>query len=128
MRGVCSECQTEHDVEHDRHGHWVMCAHEMCGQRCRGSGYGPEVVFDGAGGLTDVAEAEILDFYGVDSIAELVDQEGNNMMDSVVDAFCTECGAYADSLEPDYRGGLCEECGANAVASLTEIVLFGGLA
>lgn len=68
---------------------------------------------------------QILDFYDVADVGELIEQESAMLNDSLVDAFCANCGEYYDQLEPDASGITCPECGEHAVASLLEILLFG---
>jgi hypothetical protein len=68
---------------------------------------------------------EILDFYNVSNLSELIAQEDYQLSDSVIDAFCQECGEYYGQLEPDATDVECPCCGEPAVASLLEILLFG---
>jgi len=55
---------------------------------------------------------------------QILETEQDQLMDSVQDGFCTECGAYYGSVEPDAEGYHCEDCGENKVKSLTMILLF----
>lgn len=66
---------------------------------------------------------EILEFYGVANFAELIEQEETQILSSVQDGFCQQCGAFYGSVEPDAQGYHCEECGKDRVASLQCIVL-----
>jgi len=72
---------------------------------------------------TDVRR-KIFDFYGVDNLDELLDQEDYQFTDSVVDSFCLSCGEYCGGVEPDARDYYCEHCGDDNVSSLVEIFIF----
>ena len=46
MLGVCSQCQTSgHELERLPSGHLVLAEHELCGERCKGSGMSPETTY-----------------------------------------------------------------------------------
>ena len=67
---------------------------------------------------TRMATLRILEFFGVESSNEVIEQEGQQLNDSVMDGFCAACGAYFGFVEPDADGYHCEECGQDTVSSL----------
>jgi|GEM_PF-6451624 len=73
--------------------------------------------------LTDPARQEIFGFYDIENVDELLDQETNQMMDSVMDGFCLQCGSYFGAVEPDARGYHCDNCDQDSAASLVEIFI-----
>jgi len=50
-----------------------------------------------------------------------------DLLDSVMDGVCRECGEVTYPHEPDAVDNWCECCGANAVASVLELALDQGL-
>jgi hypothetical protein len=47
------------------------------------------------------------------------------LYDSVHPGICLACGEESDSVEPDARAYTCQECGADRVYSLGELVFMG---
>ena len=58
--------------------------------------------------LLELCEAE-----GFENIESLLEA---SIYDSVCPGICMECG-YTAEMEPDQRGGYCEQCGKNKVVS-----------
>ena len=67
---------------------------------------------------TRMATLRILEFLDVESCTDLVEQEGQQLRDSIMDGFCAACGAYFGPVEPDADGYHCGECGQDTVSSL----------
>jgi hypothetical protein len=55
---------------------------------------------------------------------ELSEDEYHELNDAYI-GFCRGCGAEHDGCEPDARNYPCEECGANAVFGLEELLMMG---
>lgn len=55
---------------------------------------------------------------------ELTEEEFHELREENA-GFCTECGAEHYECEPDARHYECEECGANSVFGLEELLMMG---
>lgn len=73
--------------------------------------------------LTNKALANILDEFGVRSVDELITTHEVALQDSVVPAFCRQCGMYYGEAEPDMTGGICPDCKSPTADSIVEILL-----
>lgn len=66
----------------------------------------------------------IREFYGIEDLYEILENDSEDLHDSIVSAFCVECGFFEGEFEPDARGIKCSQCGEYKVKSIVEILLF----
>jgi len=71
----------------------------------------------------------LCDHFGCHSLKRVIESPefAHAFNDSVQPTFCTKCGAEGDDLEPDVTGVRCDECGENAVAALSMLLIMGEL-
>lgn len=71
--------------------------------------------------MTPEAREQICSFYGIENIYDVL--EVDDLHDSTVEGFCTNCGYPYGIVEPDASGYHCDGCGLDKVESIVNIIL-----